>query len=253
MVSLQPAFDRETLVFPLIAGSNASWKTIIESLRSISVHQFSPQAIRSGPKIGGEKRLSGDGHNAGDVLKHLKGKEKEWVEQHLAAAVPGIREVWVKTVMGRRVIGFAQEGSNGQAEQFDASVISDGTLRALGILLALRQTPRPSIVLLDEIEDSLHPYAHGVLLDAIDEASEEYPVVVSTHSPEILSHPTARGERIRVIQWDHGTSQIYNLSENVRANLKPPLTVGQLLRSNALWTAAEPSITGTEEDFFELT
>ena len=120
-------------------------------------------------------------------------------------------------------------------------------------MLALRQTPRPSIVLLDEIEDSLHPYAHGVLLDAIDEASEEYPVVVSTHSPEILSHPTARGERIRVIQWDHGTSQIYNLSENVRANLKPPLTVGQLLRSNALWTAAEPSITGTEEDFFELT
>ena len=143
MVSLQPAFDRETLVFPLIAGSNASWKTIIESLRSISVHQFSPQAIRSGPKIGGEKRLSGDGHNAGDVLKHLKGKEKEWVEQHLAAAVPGIREVWVKTVMGRRVIGFAQEGSNGQAEQFDASVISDGTLRSSGYLAGAQADSPP--------------------------------------------------------------------------------------------------------------
>ena len=82
-------------------------------------------------------RLSRDGHNAGDVLKHLKGKEKVWIEQHLAAAVPGIREVRVKTVVGRRIIGFAQECGNGQVEQFDASVMSDGTLRSLGILLAL--------------------------------------------------------------------------------------------------------------------
>jgi predicted ATPase len=155
--------------------------------------------------------------------------------------------------MGRRFIGFAQERSNGEVEQFDASVMSDGTLRSLGILLALRQTPRPSIVLIDEIEDSLHPLAHGVLLDAIDVASDEFPVVVSTHSPEILSHPTARGERIRIIQWHEGTSQIYTLGQRVLDNLKPPLTVGELLRSNALWTAAEPSTTGAEDDFFKLT
>ena len=34
--------------------------------------------------------------------------------------------------------------------------------------------------MLDEIEDSLHPYAHSVILDAIDTASEEFPIVVST-------------------------------------------------------------------------
>jgi predicted ATPase len=130
--------------------------------------------------------------------------------------------------------------------------MSDGTLRSLGILLALRQSPRPSIVLLDEIEDSLHPLAHGVLLDAIDEASEEFPVVVSTHSPEILNHPMARGERIRVIQWSEGKSRIYQLGETVRANLEPPLTVGQLLRANALWTEEEPSMIGAQADFFRL-
>ena len=251
MVSLSPAIDAETLVFPLIAGSNNEWKTIIESLRLISVHQFSPQAIRGEPKIGGEERLSWDGDNAGDVLKHLKSRDKEWIEQHLAEAVPGIREVWVKTVVGRRVIGFAQDCGNGQSEQFDASVMSDGTLRSLGILLALRQSPRPSIVLLDEIEDSLHPLAHGVLLDAIDEASEEFPIVVSTHSPEILNHPVAQADRVRVVQRTDGASQIFDLTESVRANLKPDLTVGQLLRSNALWTDAEPATTGDEDDFFK--
>ena len=251
IVSLQPAIDAETLVFPLIAGSNDTWKTIIKSLRLISVHQFSPQAIRGEPKIGGEERLSRDGDNAGDVLKHLKSKDKEWIEQTLSEAVPRIREVWVKTVVGRRVIGFAQDCGNGQPEQFDASVMSDGTLRSLDILLALRQTPRPSIVLFDEIEDSLHPLAHGVLLDAIDEVSDEFPIVVSTHSPEILNHSVARAERVRVVQRTDGTSQIFDLSENVRANLKADLTVGKLLRSNALWTEAEPATIGDEADFFK--
>ena len=181
-------------------------------------------------------RLSRDGLNAGDVLKHLEPKDKDWIEARLAAAVPGIQSVLTDTIVGRRVIRFVQSSSDGDTEAFDASAMSDGTLRSLGILLALRQSPRPSIVMLDEIEDSLHPLAHGALLDAIEAASEEFPVVVSTHNPEILSHPAARPERIRVIQWDEGRSRIYQLSDNVRADLKPPLTVGQLLRANALWT-----------------
>jgi predicted ATPase len=248
--SLKPAPEPGALVLPLIAGSNPTWKMVIEALRLISVHQFSPWAIRSAPMIGREARLSRDGQNAGDILNRLEQKDRKWIEQRLAVAVPGIKYVESDTVQGRRVIAFGQEGSTSSVRPLDASQVSDGTLRSLGILLALRQTPRPSMVLLDEIEDSLHPHAHGVLLDAIDAASEEFPVVVSTHSPEILSHPTARGERIRVIQWDNGTSQIYSLGQKVLDDLEPPMNVGRLLRSNALWTAPDPSTTGSEDDFF---
>jgi len=125
-------------------------------------------------------------------------------------------------------------------------------VRSLGILLALRQTPRPSIVLIDEIEDSLHRFVHSVLLDAIDSASEGFPIVVSTHNPEILNHPTAIGDRIRIVQWNEGTSHIYPLSGEVLAKPRPPMTVGRLLRSNALWTEDEPATTGAEADFFEI-
>jgi predicted ATPase len=250
-VSLKPTLDPGTLVLPLIAGSHETWTMIIEALRRVSFHQLSPQAIRSAPLIGRETSLSRDGHNAGDILNRLQRKDGKWVDQHLAAAVAGIKYVESDTVLGRRVIAFGQEGSNGRVRPLDASQVSDGTLRSLGILLALRQTPRPSLVLIDEIEDSLHPLAHGVLLDAIDAASDEFPVVVSTHSPEILSHPTARGERIRVVQWNEGRSDIFTLSEEVLADLKPPLTVGRLLRANALWTVSEPASTGAEDNFFK--
>jgi predicted ATPase len=149
------------------------------------------------------------------------------------------------------VIIFEQQGEAGQSYSFDASMMSDGTVRSLGILLSLRQDPRPSIVLIDEIEDSLHPFAHGVLLDAINAASDEFPVVISTHNPEILSHPTATGERIRIVQWNEGTSRIHHLSEDVLSNLKPPQTVGRLLRSNALWTEEAPSEPLAESNLFD--
>jgi predicted ATPase len=248
----QPAPDPETLTFPLIAGSNDDWKKINEALRNISIHQFSPQAIRGEPRIGREERLSRDGSNAGDVLKQLKPKDREWIEQRLATAIPGIRGVRATARVGRRVIVFKREGEGGQAYNFDASMMSDGTVRSLGILLALRQTPRPSIVLIDEIEDSLHPYAQGVVLDALDAASDEFPVLLSSHSPEILSHPTAEGDRVRIVQWNEGNSRIYHLSEHVLSHLKPPQTVGRLLRSNALWTEQQPSICGAEADFFKV-
>ena len=250
-VSLKPIIKKGSLILPLIAGSNALWEAILLALRNISVYQLSPPAIRHEPEIESESRLRRDGRNAGDVLKHLKPVDRRWIDTYLAAAISGLRGVQASARTGRRVLLFEQNGDGDKTYHYDSSMMSDGTLRILGTLLALRQSPRPSIVMLDEIEDSLHPFAHGVILDAIDDMRGEFPIVVSTHSPELLNHPTARGERIRVIQWQGGESRIFRLSENVRANLKPPLTVGQLLRSNALWTDEEPSTAGSEDDFFQ--
>ncbi len=247
---VQPVIDSDSLAFPLIAGSKPGWTEVIEAIRSVSAHQFSPQAIRSEPRIGSEPGITRDGSNVGDVLKRTRSEDLKWVEKHLSAMVPGVQGVRSMARVGRRVIVFDQRGEGGHTTSFDASVMSDGTVRSLAILLSIRQSPRPSIVLLDEIEDSLHPYAHGVLLDAIEEASAEFPVVVSTHNPEILSHPVATGERIRIVDWKDGASQVYRLSTDVLAAMKPPMNVGQLLRSNALWTEAEPCTTGTEADFF---
>jgi predicted ATPase len=261
--NIHPEVPPEALLLPVIAGADekrthhVQWRDILETLSRVSSHQLSPEAIRNEPRIGSEGRLIGDGRNAGDVLKHVNETDRDWIIKHLAAAVPGVTNVCSSSRAGRRVIVFTQEQADdyeflGNTNDFDAAMMSDGTLRAFGTFLALRQTPRPSIVLLDEIEDSLHPYAHGVLLDAIEAASVDFPVVVSTHSPEILDHPSANGERIRVVQWDKGTSHIYTLSDKVLAKLKPPMTVGMLLRSNALWTVEEPSVNGSEDDFFKV-
>jgi len=241
----------DKLMLPLLADEKSGdWGTVVDGFRSIGFHQYIPREIQIEPNIGGEERLNRSGSNAGDVLKRLRPEDHSWISERLGVAVPGIRGVRATARAGRRVIVFQQEAEGDGVNEFDASMMSDGTVRSLGILLALRQTPRPSLVLLDEIEDSLHPFAQAVLLDAIEEMAEEFPIVVSTHNPEVLSHPSVRGERVRVIDWSGGTSRVHNLSKRVIEELQPPVSVGELLRSNALWTEREPEMTESDRDFF---
>lgn len=242
----------DSLAFPLVSGLDAELRSIYDGFRSISFHQLSPSAMQAEPKIGGEERLNRNGSNAGDILKRTSHRDRAWIAERLGVAVPGIRGVRATARAGRRIIVFDQDAEGGGTNEFDASMMSDGTVRSLGVLLSLKQSPRPSIVLLDEIEDSLHPFAQAVLLDSIEAVATEFPVVVSTHNPEVLSLPSARGERIRVVEWANGTSQVHHLGSRVIEHLDPPTTVGDLLRSNALWTERDPSMTGDEDDFFKV-
>jgi predicted ATPase len=73
---------------------------------------------------------------------------------------------------------------------FDASSLSDGTLRfiCLSTLFLQPAALRPSLILLDEPELGLHPYAITMLAAMIKAASVETQVLVSTQSSLLLDH-----------------------------------------------------------------
>jgi len=73
---------------------------------------------------------------------------------------------------------------------FDASSLSDGTLRfmALVTLFLQPESCRPSVILVDEPELGLHPYAITMLASLIKMASEKTQTIVSTQSPMLLDH-----------------------------------------------------------------
>ena len=73
---------------------------------------------------------------------------------------------------------------------FDAAALSDGTLRFIGLTTLLQQPQalRPSVILLDEPELGLHPYAITVLASLVKKASLETQVVMATQSPFLLDH-----------------------------------------------------------------
>jgi predicted ATPase len=228
------------LVLPLVAGANSLWAKVLDAVRTLRGYEVSPAHMAAAPEIGERSTLVRDGSNAGDVLKAIDGTEDHrWVVRRLSAITPGVSDVRAEALLGRRVLRFVQQQGADQLD-FDASQVSQGTLRGLAVLLALRQRPTPALVLVDEIENSVHPSGLAVLVDAALASCDRTRVVLTSHSPEVLSLPAVTGERVRVIEWRDGTSHVFRLNPETLASVNEIDTVGWMLRSNALWPAPQP-------------
>ena len=117
---------------------------------------------------------------------------------------------------------------------FDASSLSDGTLRfmALATLFLQPANLRPSVMLVDEPELGMHPFAITLLASLMKQASVETQVIVSTQSSLFLDH--FEPEDVLVAdRVDRGT-QLTRLNP---ADLEPWLeeySLGQLWEKNEL-------------------
>lgn len=75
-----------------------------------------------------------------------------------------------------------------------ARSLSDGTLRFLGLIVSLlmaQQEPRPSpVLLIEEIENGLHPTRLHLLVELLEQVTKtgRVQVIATTHSPLVLQH-----------------------------------------------------------------
>jgi predicted ATPase len=81
-----------------------------------------------------------------------------------------------------------QWGAAGEISPVDARGMSDGTLRFLAILTAMLTRPSGSLLVVEEVDNGLHPSRAGVLLRMLTEIGEarRVDVVVTTHNPAFL-------------------------------------------------------------------
>lgn len=70
----------------------------------------------------------------------------------------------------------------GSDDYFDATMLSDGTLRFICLATLLLQPKLPTIILLDEPELGLHPFAMQLLAALMRSASEKTQIIASTQS-----------------------------------------------------------------------
>ncbi|MBL8425438.1 MAG: ATP-binding protein, partial [Candidatus Accumulibacter phosphatis] len=122
--------------------------------------------------------------------------------------------------------------------RFPANSMSDGTLRALGILVALYQggeTGRPSLVGIEEPEVALHPAAAAVVRDALVRASTRSQILVTSHSPELLDDASIAVETLLAVSANAGVTRIAPADEASRKAIREGLfTAGELLTLNQL-------------------
>jgi predicted ATPase len=78
-------------------------------------------------------------------------------------------------------------------KRIPAHAISEGTMLTLGLLTVLMNPKQPNLVLLDDIEQGLHPKAQRDLVTVFKEIIRDNPnlqIIFSTHSPYIIDELT---------------------------------------------------------------
>jgi predicted ATPase len=126
--------------------------------------------------------------------------------------------------------------------RFQAQSVSDGTLRALGVLVALFAGTGGTLstVGIEEPESALHPAATRVLLDALRDASERRQVIVTSHSPDLLDRHDFKLSELRAVRSINGESVIGELDQAGALALRENLyTPGELLRTDQLLPARQ--------------
>lgn len=117
---------------------------------------------------------------------------------------------------------------------FDASSLSDGTLRfiALATLLLQPESLRPSVILVDEPELGLHPYAIIMLAALVRQASVKTQIILSTQSPLLLDE--FEPEDVLVAYQQDGGTKLSRLdSQRLEAWLED-YSLGQLWEKGEL-------------------
>ncbi len=120
----------------------------------------------------------------------------------------------------------------GSDQYFDASSFSDGTLRFIALATLFLQPKQflPSVVLVDEPELGLHPYAIEMLAALIRQASESTQVIVSTQSSLLLDHFDP--EDVLVANRVSGGTKITRLEPNQLSRWLEDYSLGQLWEKN---------------------
>lgn len=239
--SLAPAVEPNALALPLVGGDER-FRAVLRFLSGMRTYRIEPEALRAMQDPDGGTWLRSDGRNAASVLREIRRREEDRTRicQLLESVVPGTVDVRHKKHGNKLTLEFTQNRVGAEPIKFEAFSMSDGTLRVLGLITAVFQRPAPSLLVIEEPEASMHPGAHGSILDVLRLASRSMQVVVTTHSPDILDAKWIEDRHLRILSWEHGRTRIAHVSQAVRTALAQHLMgAGELLRSNALTSAEE--------------
>jgi predicted ATPase len=213
------------------------FRDVFEGLAGVNVYNLNPDAMRNLQTPDSGEILKRDGSNIGSVVERLRRDNpaiKERIEEYLRRIVEGISWVNRQGLGTYETIEFGQRVAGAKAPwAFQATSISDGTLRALGVLTALFSGSGRilSTIGIEEPESALHPGATALLLDALRDASTRRQVLVTSHSPDLLDNPTIAPDELLAVTIAGGQTAIGPVDDTARYALEHSLyTAGELLR-----------------------
>jgi predicted ATPase len=218
-------------------GGGKNFAAVFRGLAGVRIFHLRPETMVAPWRAADIPELRRDGANVAHVLLALAREDswaKERIDDYLSVIVPGLEGVFGRPVTSFETLYFRQSfPGEREPREFDAASMSDGTLRAVGVLTALFSGT--GVVGIEEPELALHPAAVGVLMDAIRDGADRRQVLVTSHSADLLDVPGIQRSEIVAVRFTDGKTVIGPLGPvGQKALDESKLTAGELLRADYL-------------------
>lgn len=236
-----PAVTSDRLALVAASGFTA-FRPVFDALTAMGFYNLNPKVMRELQKPQDGRLLKPVGENIASVISHLKRVAPERlnaIREYLVSVVPTVQGLERKAIGPMETLEFRQAVAGAKNPwRFLAQNMSDGTLRALGVMTALLQSNvdySPTLIGLEEPETALHPAASAALREVLVHASLNTQVLVTSHSPDLLDDFNIDADSILSVVSEEGETKIAPLDDESREVLKNHLfSAGELLRLNQL-------------------
>ena len=208
-------------------------------MRETRFYHVSPNTLREPRRVESPYPLAEDAGNLASVLRTMQRRDlfmASGFRDSLSLLIPGVTDLDVDSVGGYLVVRLNhQSGRDGI--WIDLAQESDGTIRLLGLLVALYQPRSLSLMGMEEPELTIHPGAMALLADLLNEASRRSQMIVTTHSPDLIDCLTGYRavERLRIVELVDGVTVVRGVADSQREAVRKHLfSPGELHRMGEL-------------------
>jgi predicted ATPase len=176
----------------IINQGDQTARTLVPLLQNCKVYQFHNTSdtarIRQRWSIEDNRYLREDGANLASVLLRLKENEPKYyriIVDTLTQITPFFDDFVLETVSNTVILQWTEKNTD---IIFSSHQISDGTLRTMALVTLLLQpiSDLPDVLILDEPELGLHPYAINIIAGLIQSISHEVQVILATQSTFLI-------------------------------------------------------------------
>ena len=207
-------------------------------LRDCSQYQFhdtsSDAPIQRRWDVEDNHRLLAHGGNLAPILLRLRETDfprYRLICTHLRRVIPEFDDFEIQADYGKTLLRWRPQNTN---KTMGAHLTSDGTLRCfcLVTLLNLPDEMLPRVILLDEPELGLHPFAVSLVSHMVKSLAQRRQVIVATQSPHFID--AFNLDEIVVLNMHNGRTEAKRLSEDEFGHWLEEYTTGELWRKNVL-------------------
>ena len=232
------AGHRESKLIARAGDGDVTARTILALLRKMIVYQFhntsATARMRGKWDVEDNRWLKEDAANIAPFLRRLQNDESKFYQrivETIRLILPFFADFELEPGNGRLLLSWRELNCD---RVFNASQAADGMLRVIALITLLLQPERdlPDLLILDEPELGLHPYAINIIGGLIRSISVHTQVILATQSTSLID--CFAPQDIVVVERKRRESMFHRLDEQVLEEWLKEYSISELWEKNVL-------------------